>query len=83
MSQKLRGRLFDPVVWFKQTRKMLTGDGGRHRGTLRHRREEAGAAGRVSGPLHVPKLNRRGWRRKSDLRKSGRPRPALAGRPRA
>ena len=28
---------------------MLTGDGGRHRGTLRHRREKAGAAGLVSG----------------------------------
>ena len=50
MCQELRERFFDLVVWFNTMRKMLTGEGGRHRRTLRGRREEAGAAGLVPGP---------------------------------
>ena len=49
MCQKLRERFFDLDVWFKTMRKMLTGEGGRHRRTLRGRRKEAGAAGLVPG----------------------------------
>ena len=49
LCQKVRGRLFDPVVWSFTDCKTLTGDGARHRRGLRGRREKAGASGREAG----------------------------------
>ena len=59
MCQELRERFFDLVVWFNTMRKMLTGEGGRHRRTLRGRREDGYSHGTSVGIIHVVYESRR------------------------